>query len=218
MRPEPTSPRSAAQKLLRKLESQRRHLSYLLVAEQNRLEQLNDEKLRRLTCALMGTLKKQIALIDSRHRHFNHAGPRTLPKSPKAHQRQRRRRANRCTAASADARAGHAQSTGSCRSGGLGTFYPRQWHHAWQALDLRRTPGRTPRPLHGCTGGESSQSNPLKLLPASSHKRQTTQSCPHCRNAKTPPRPQSGLNSKPILHLNTRQLLQRYNLERSAFL
>jgi len=66
MRPEPTSPRSAAQKLLRKLESQRRHLSYLLVAEQNRLEQLNDEKLRRLTCALMGTLKKQIALIDSR--------------------------------------------------------------------------------------------------------------------------------------------------------
>ena len=122
MRPEPTSPRSAAQKLLRKLESQRRHLSYLLVAEQNRLEQLNDEKLRRLTCALMGTLKKQIALIDSRHRHFNHAGPRTLPKSPKAHQRQRRRRAHRCTAASADARAGHAQSTGSCRSGGLGTF------------------------------------------------------------------------------------------------
>ncbi len=66
MRPEPTSPRSAAQKLLRELEAQRRHLSDLLVAEQNRLEQLNDEKLRRLTRALMGTLKKQIALIDSR--------------------------------------------------------------------------------------------------------------------------------------------------------
>ena len=66
MRPEPTSPRSAAQKLLRELESQRRHLSDLLVAEQNRLEQLHDEKLRGLARALMGTIKKQIARIDAR--------------------------------------------------------------------------------------------------------------------------------------------------------
>src|SRR5213596_1061461 len=66
MRPEPTSPRSAAQKLLRELEAQRRHLSDLLVAEQNRLEQLHDEKLRGLARALMGTIKKQIARIDAR--------------------------------------------------------------------------------------------------------------------------------------------------------
>jgi transposase len=66
MRPEPTSPRSAAQKLLRELESQRRHLSDLLVAEQNRIEQLHDEKLRGLARTLMGTIKKQIARLDAR--------------------------------------------------------------------------------------------------------------------------------------------------------
>jgi len=66
MRPEPTSPRSAAQKLLRELESQRRHLSDLLVAEQNRIEQLHDEKLRGLARTLLGTIKKQIARIDAR--------------------------------------------------------------------------------------------------------------------------------------------------------
>jgi transposase len=66
MQPELTSPRSAAQKLLRELESQRRHLSGLLVAEQNRLEQLNDQKVRGLARALMGTFKKQIARIDAR--------------------------------------------------------------------------------------------------------------------------------------------------------
>jgi transposase len=66
MQPEPTPPRSAAQKLLRELESQRRHLSGLLVAEQNRLEQLHDEKLRGLTRSLLGSFKKQIARIDAR--------------------------------------------------------------------------------------------------------------------------------------------------------
>jgi transposase len=66
MQPEPTPPRSAAQKLLRELESQRRHLSGLLVAEQNRLEQLHDEKLRGLTLSLLGSFKKQIARIDAR--------------------------------------------------------------------------------------------------------------------------------------------------------
>jgi transposase len=66
MQPEPTSPRSAAQKLLRELESQRRHLSSLVVAEQNRLQQLNDEKLRSLARSLLGTFKKQIARIDVR--------------------------------------------------------------------------------------------------------------------------------------------------------
>jgi transposase len=66
MKPASTSPRSAAQKLLRELESQRRHLSDLLVAETNRLEQLNDQKLRALACSLLGTCKKQIARIDAR--------------------------------------------------------------------------------------------------------------------------------------------------------
>src|SRR6266487_4620700 len=66
MQPEPTLPLSVQQKQLRELESQRRHLSRMLVAEQNRLAQLNDKQLRRLTCCLLASLKKQMALIDAR--------------------------------------------------------------------------------------------------------------------------------------------------------
>ena len=66
MQPEPTLPLSVQQKQLRELESQRRHLSRMLVAEQNRLAQLNDKQLRRLTCRLLASLKKQMTLIDAR--------------------------------------------------------------------------------------------------------------------------------------------------------
>ena len=51
MQPEPRAPLSAQQKQLRELETQRRHLSRILVAEQNRLAQLNDKELQRLTRA-----------------------------------------------------------------------------------------------------------------------------------------------------------------------
>jgi len=66
MQPEPTLPLSVQQKQLRELETQRRHLSRMLVAEQNRLAQLNDKELQRLTRCLLASLKKQMALIDAR--------------------------------------------------------------------------------------------------------------------------------------------------------
>jgi transposase len=66
MQPEPTPPLSLLQKQLRELETQRRHLSRLLVAEQNRLTQLEDKELRRLTRSLLATFKKQLAAIDAR--------------------------------------------------------------------------------------------------------------------------------------------------------
>ena len=66
MQPEPTPPLSVQQKQLRELETQRRHLSRMLVSEQNRLAQLNDKQLQRLTRSLLATLKKQMALIDAR--------------------------------------------------------------------------------------------------------------------------------------------------------
>src|SRR5205809_7035174 len=49
MQPKPTRPQSAVQKRLRAYEGQRRHLSVLLVAEQNRLEQLGCAELRALS-------------------------------------------------------------------------------------------------------------------------------------------------------------------------
>ena len=66
MQPEPRAPLSAQQKQLRELETQRRHLSRMLVAEQNRLAQLNDKELQRLTRSLLATLKRQMAAIDAR--------------------------------------------------------------------------------------------------------------------------------------------------------
>lgn len=66
MQPEPRAPLSAQQKQLRELETQRRHLSRILVAEQNRLAQLNDKELQRLTRSLLATLKRQMAAIDAR--------------------------------------------------------------------------------------------------------------------------------------------------------
>lgn len=66
MQPEPTPPLSGQQKRLRELETQRQHLSRMMVAEQNRLAQLNDKELQRLTRSLLATLKKQMAAIDMR--------------------------------------------------------------------------------------------------------------------------------------------------------
>jgi transposase len=66
MQPEPTPPLSGQQKRLRELETQRQHLSRMVVAEQNRLAQLNDKELQRLTRSLLATLKKQMAAIDMR--------------------------------------------------------------------------------------------------------------------------------------------------------
>jgi transposase len=52
------------QEKLREVESQRRHLSRLLVAEQNRNAQLTDKVLLRLSKRLLTQIQKQIAQID----------------------------------------------------------------------------------------------------------------------------------------------------------
>jgi transposase len=66
MQPPPTRLHSAEQKRLREYEAHRRHLSALLVAEQNRLEQLGCAELRVLSRSLINKIKKQIATIDAR--------------------------------------------------------------------------------------------------------------------------------------------------------
>ena len=66
MQPKPLVPLSTKQKQLRELEAQRRHLSRIVVSEQNRLAQLKDKGLQRLTRSLLATLKRQMAAIDAR--------------------------------------------------------------------------------------------------------------------------------------------------------
>jgi transposase len=65
MQPKPSAPCSAEQKQLREYEAQRRHLSALLVAEQNRFAHLSCAELRALSRSLMRKVKKQIATIDA---------------------------------------------------------------------------------------------------------------------------------------------------------
>lgn len=66
LQPKPLAPLSAQQKQLRELETQRRHYSRMLTAEQNRLAQLKDKELQRLTRRLLAALKKQMAAIEAR--------------------------------------------------------------------------------------------------------------------------------------------------------
>src|ERR1051325_5070883 len=64
LRPKPTAPLSSQQKRLRELESQRRHLSQVLRAEENRLAHLECAELRSLGRSLINKIQKQIAAIE----------------------------------------------------------------------------------------------------------------------------------------------------------
>lgn len=64
LQPAPSATVAPEQLRLRELEAQRRHLSRLLVAEQNRGAQLREASLRRLHQRLLGQIQKQIEAID----------------------------------------------------------------------------------------------------------------------------------------------------------
>ncbi len=64
IRPVPTPSQPLHMARLRELDRERCHLSRLLVAEQNRLEQLSSPELRRLARSLIKKVEKQILLID----------------------------------------------------------------------------------------------------------------------------------------------------------
>jgi transposase len=66
IKPQPTPPLSAEQKRLRQYEAQRRHLSSILVAEENRLAQLSCAELRTLSRSLMSKIENQIETLDRR--------------------------------------------------------------------------------------------------------------------------------------------------------
>ncbi len=65
MQPKPTPALSAEQKRLRQYEAQRRHLSKVLLAEQNRLAQVSCAELRSLSRSLISKIKKQIDTLDA---------------------------------------------------------------------------------------------------------------------------------------------------------
>ena len=66
IKPQPTQPLPVEQKRLRQYEAQRRHLSRILVAEENRLWQVSCAELRTLSRSLMSKITKQIEPLDRR--------------------------------------------------------------------------------------------------------------------------------------------------------
>ena len=70
MQPKPTPALSAEQKRLRQYEAQRRHLSKVLLAEQNRLAQVSCAELRSLSRSLISKIKKQIDTLDAGIAHL----------------------------------------------------------------------------------------------------------------------------------------------------
>jgi transposase len=64
MRPQRVTAATLAQEHLRELESQRRHLTHLLVMEQNRGARVSDVLVRRLNRSLINQVKKQIERLD----------------------------------------------------------------------------------------------------------------------------------------------------------
>ncbi len=64
MRPQTVTAATLEQEHLRELESQRRHLTHLLVMEQNRGARVSDPVVRRLNRGLIHQIKKQIEQID----------------------------------------------------------------------------------------------------------------------------------------------------------
>ena len=64
MRPPTITASNLEQEHLRELESQRRHLTHLLVMEQNRAARVSDTCVRRLNRSLINQIQKQIEQID----------------------------------------------------------------------------------------------------------------------------------------------------------
>jgi len=62
--PELTQAKEQSQQQLRELDAQRRHLSRLLLMENNRQAQLSDPRVRKLSKKLIGQIQKQIDLLD----------------------------------------------------------------------------------------------------------------------------------------------------------
>jgi len=83
MQPGTISASQLEQEHLRELESQRRHLTHLLVMEQNRAARVSDSCVRRLNGSLLGQIKKQIERLDLLIKEHIEASPELSAKAQK---------------------------------------------------------------------------------------------------------------------------------------
>lgn len=83
MQPGTISASQLEQEHLRELESQRRHLTHLLVMEQNRAARVSDGCVRRLNRSLLNQIKKQIKQLDLLIKEHIEASPELSAKAQK---------------------------------------------------------------------------------------------------------------------------------------
>ena len=83
MRPGTVSGSQLEQEHLRELESQRRHLTHLLVMEQNRAARVSDGCVRKLNRSLLNQIKKQIEQLDRFIKEHIEASPELWAKAQK---------------------------------------------------------------------------------------------------------------------------------------
>ena len=189
MRPQTLTASKLQQEQLRELESQRRHLSRLLVMEQNRGARVGDSSVRRLNRRLIKQIQKQIERIDLLiNEHI--AGSQEI--SAKAHKLTAISGVGPRTAALLLAQMpelGQLNRREVAALVGVAPFKSRQREMARQASYLWRSSLCPPRPLHGRFSSCSTQPNLARFLPAIARRRQTSQTCPNRHDAKTPDRP-----------------------------
>jgi transposase len=83
MRPQTVTAAKLEQEHLRELESQRRHLTHLLVMEQNRGTRVSDASVQRLNRSLINQIKKQIEKLDRLIKEHIEQSPRLFAKAEK---------------------------------------------------------------------------------------------------------------------------------------
>jgi transposase len=166
LQPPPTLPPEPEQEELRELESQRRHLSLLLVGEQNRAEQLSQARLRALSKSLIAKIQKQITQIDALIKALLDQSEALGAKAKKLTAIVGVGPRTAALLLAANARTGKTQPQRSRGSGWPGSLQSRQRDAAGQTGHLWRAPRRAHRPLHGSLGGRSSQPHLKRLLSA----------------------------------------------------
>jgi len=214
MQPGTISASQLEQHHLRELESQRRHLTHLLVMEQNRAARVSDGCVRKLNRTLLKQIKKQIEQLDLFIKEHIEASPELSAKA------QKLTAINGVGARTAALLLAQMPELGQLNRREVAALvgvapFNRQWENARQTCHLRRPQARASRLVYGRTCRCPAQSHPARFLSAIACRWQTSQACSHRHHEKAPDRAKQCSQTRSKLRLNPRQLLTAplpYNL------
>jgi transposase len=189
MRPQVATAATLEQEHLRELESQRRHLTHLLVMEQNRGARLSDAWVRRLNRSLTNQIKKQIDRLDLLIQDHIEQSPELSAKAKKLTSISGVGVRTAALLLAQMPELGQLNRREVAALVGVAPFKSRQRQDAGQTYDLWWTATGTTWALYGRTSRCTAQSNPARFLPAIAWCGQTHQTGLDCNHAKTADRP-----------------------------